>query len=784
MTLPVDLLLWIEPSPLEPPDWALEVSGGNRLVAQTLIRRGLSSREEALAFLSASAYAPADAFELPDMEQAVLRIERALAQHERIGVWGDFDVDGQSATALLDSALRRLNADVIYYIPVRARESHGIQLASLQTFLRQGVQLLLTCDTGITAHESIDYAQKQGVDVIVTDHHTLPETLPSAHAVVNSQRVNPQHPLYTLCGVGTAFKLIEALFTRAGLSRELTQYTDLAALGSVADLALLRGETRYLVQRGLEQMRAAIRPALRAMLAQANVEGNYLSASHIGFVLGPRLNAVGRLEDANPMVDFLTSSDPSLVNVTAARLEDLNSRRKLLTDQVFQAARAEVERNPALLREPALVLAHPKWPAGVIGIVANRLVELYHRPAILFSAPEGQLARGSARSMEGINITEAIAACGELVAGFGGHRMAAGLGVRPENLVAFHRRLNRAILAQTGGEPVFRQLVVDAFLELPEIDLPLVEALEQLAPFGAGNPPLTFATRNLHIVSETTVGRTGEHVQLIVEAPDGATRRVIWWQGGGSPRPEDAFDLAYTLSASNYRGQPQVQMEWLHARPVERQKPVEFQSPGKTYQIEDRRDAIDPEQALNNILQHHEAAVWAEGSEAKGKGSGRHQLHPAAELVIFTSPPGPAELAAALEMVRPEKVTLMAYPAADDAPEAFLRRLAGLAAFAINRREGRADLTALAAATAQRESTVRAGLDWLAARGDITCRFSGANQVQFASGGEMDNAAGLAAMRRVVILLDETAAYRAYYRRADANWLLSHAAPPASKTRR
>ena len=784
MTLPVDLLQWIEPGPLEPLDWALEVAGGQLLIAQTLIRRGLSSRQEAMAFLFPSAYSPADAFELPDMELAVLRIERALVQRERIGVWGDFDVDGQSATALLVSALRRLNADVVYYIPVRARESHGIQLASLQTFLRQGIQLLLTCDTGITAHESIDYAQNEGVDVIVTDHHTLPEALPSAHAVVNSQRVNPHHPLYTLCGVGTAFKLIEALFTRAGLSRELPQYTDLAALGSVADLALLRGETRYLVQRGLEQMRTAIRPALHAMLAQANVDGSYLSASHIGFVLGPRLNAVGRLEDANPMVDFLTSSDLALVNVTAARLEGLNSRRKLLTDQVFQAARAEVERNPSLLREPSLVLAHPKWPAGVIGIVAHRLVELYHRPAILFSAPEGQLARGSARSMEGINITEAIAACSDLVAGFGGHRMAAGLGVRPENLAAFQRQLNRAILVQTGGEPVFRQLVVDAFLELPEIDLPLVEALEQLAPFGAGNPPLTFATRNLRIASETTVGRTGEHVQLIVEAPDGATRRVIWWQGGGSPRPEGPFDLAYTLSASNYRGQPQVQMEWLHARPVERQKPIEIQSPGRTYQIEDLRDATDPEKALNDVMQRHEAVVWAEGSEARDKGSGRHQLSPAAELVIFTSPPGPAELAAALSTVHPEKVTLLASLPFDDTPETFLRRLAGLTAFAIHRREGRTDLASLAAATAQRETTVRAGLDWLAARGDITCQFSGANQVQIASGGEADTAAGLAAMRRVVILLDETVAYRAYYRRADANWLLSHAAPDASKSRR
>ncbi len=782
MSLPVDLLQWIEPAPVEPPDWALEVTGGHRLIAQTLVRRGLTSYQEAMAFLSPSAYSLTDGFEMPDMEKAVLRIERALAQHERIGVWGDFDVDGQSATALLVSALRRLNADVQYYIPIRAHESHGIQLASLQTFLRRGIQLLLTCDTGISANESIDYAQKHGIDVIVTDHHTLPETLPEAYAVVNSQRVDPGHPLNTLCGVGVAFKLVEALFTRAGLTQELKYYTDLAALGSVADMAVLRGETRFLVQRGLEQLRNETRPALRAMLDQAGVEGGFLTESHIGFIIAPRLNAVGRLEDANPIVDFLLSSDPTLLNVTAARLEGLNARRKLLTDQVFQAARAQIDQNPDLLRQPAIVLAHPKWPAGVVGIVANRLVELFHRPAVLLSTPEGQQARGSARSIEGINITEAIAACNDLVAGFGGHRMAAGLGIEPENIPAFQRQLNRAILAQTGGETVYRQLIVDAFLDLQEIDLPLVEALDRLAPFGPGNPPLTFATRNLHIASEAAVGRNGEHVQLIVEAPDGTTRRVIWWHGGGSPRPEGTFDLAYTLSASNYRGQPQVQMEWQHARPVENPKPIELQIPKTTYLIEDMRDTMDPMKALEGIRSNADPVVWAEGGELKEIGLGRHQLHPARELVIFTSPACSNDLAAALETVKPEKVILMACIPANDEPESFLRRLAGLVAFAINRRAGQAGLTALAAATAQRVATVRAGLNWLAARGDISYRLTAPDQITFTAGGGNDPAAQRDAMREITILLDETAAYRAYYRRANANWLLAHAIPEASKS--
>lgn len=784
MTLPEETLQWIEPSPLEPPEWALELAGGQRLVAETLLRRGLNTRLQALAFLDPSAYTPAAAFDLPDMEKAVLRIERALAQRERIGVWGDFDVDGQTATALLVSALRRLNVDVVYHVPVRAKESHGVQLEALQTFLRQGVQLLLTCDTGISAHESVDYAQMQGVDVIITDHHTLPETLPNAHAVVNSQRVPAENPLFTLCGVGTAFKLVEALFTRAGLAAELDAYTDLAALGSVADLAALRGETRHLVQRGLEQMRRTPRPALRAMLSQAGVEGKYLNEAHIGYVLGPRLNAIGRLDDANPMVDFLISRDPALIDVTAARLEGMNVNRKLLTDQVFQAAQSQLRQNPELLRQAALVLAHPSWPAGVIGIVASRLVELYHRPTILFSAPEGQLARGSARSIEGVNITAAIAACRELLAGFGGHPMAAGLGIPPENLPAFQRQLNRAILEQTGGKPILQQLMVDAYFDLNEIDLALVEALDRLAPFGSGNPPLILATRNLRIASESPVGRTGEHLQLIVEAPDGANRRVIWWQGGGSPRPEGPFDLAYTLTASNYRGQAQVQMEWLYARAIERQGAVEIQRPARPLHIEDLRAEIDPELALSRLPESGERIIWAEGEVPRGCGVGRQLAGPARELVIYTCPPGARELSAVIERVRPEKVILLNQSPASDEPIPFLRRLAGLVIFSLNRQEGHGDLMALAAATAQREATVRAGLDWLVARGNIHYTVDEAGGLRVEAGGAVDPDAEANAMRRVTILLDETSAFRAYYRRADAAWLLASAAPASQKPRR
>jgi single-stranded-DNA-specific exonuclease len=452
----------------------------------------------------------------------------------------------------------------------------------------------------------------------------------------------------------------------------------------------------------------------------------------------------------------------------------LNARRKLLTDQVFQAAQSQIALNPDLLQQAALILKHPNWPAGVIGIVASRLVEVYNLPTILFSAPEGQIARGSARSIDGVNITAAIADCTDLVASFGGHPMAAGLGIQDENIPAFTRKLNRAILSQTGGKMPARQLIVDAFLNLDDIDLGLVENLERLSPFGPGNPALTLASRNLQVISESPVGRNGEHVQLTVEEPDGASRRVIWWQGGGLPRPAGRFDLAYTLSASNYRGQAQVQMAWQHTRPAENEKPAELHKASRNYQITDLRNIEDAGDAFGLLTENPDRVIWVEARPDIADGLPRHRLHPARELVIFTSPPGPKELNAALDLVKPDIITLFSISPINDEPDSFIRRLAGLVTFTLNRRSGQTSLAALSAATSQRDATIQAGLDWLAAHGDIQYVENPEGNLAISRGGTSNPVAQERAMRRISILLDETAAYRGYYHRADPARLLAH----------
>ncbi len=559
------LRTWLEPHKINVPEQFTRAIGGNPMVSQVLFSRGLQDLDTARGFLTPEYYHPSPPSELPNLEKAVYILRNALEGKKTIGIWGDFDVDGQTSTTLLVSALRQLGGDVIYHIPVRAEESHGISLPALKKFLERGAQLILTCDTGISSSDAIDYAKSMGVPVIITDHHDLPEILPEAEAIVNPKMLPAGHPLSSLPGVGVAYKTVEALF-----SDDLQhQFLDLVALGIVADIALLKGDTRFLLQCGLEALRHTQRAGLLAMLELTELHQSNLSEEHIGFVLAPRMNALGRLDDANSIVELLSTTDMGLARTLAVQLEGMNAQRKMLSDQVYQAAQAQLNKDPHLLDDPLLLLSHPSWPAGVVGIVASRLVELYHRPVILLSTPPGQIARGSARSIEGINITEAIAANHHMLKGFGGHPMAAGLALDPERIPAFHQAISRSVEKMGISIQLEKDLQIDSYLPLPELTIELVEDLERLAPFGAGNPPLVFATRNLKLTGYAAVGRTADHLQLTTEDELGHLQRSIWWQGAGYSLPEAKFDLAYSVRASTYRGQRDVQIEWIDYRLAE-----------------------------------------------------------------------------------------------------------------------------------------------------------------------------------------------------------------------
>jgi single-stranded-DNA-specific exonuclease len=764
---------WIEPSTIILPKTFHEAIGGHLLIAQTLYRRGFTDVPYAQAFLNPSDYQPASPFDLPDMDKAIWLLEQMIAQKKFIAVWGDFDVDGQTATTLLVSALRNLGAQVTHHIPVRAVESHGISRSNLEQLLDQGIDLLLTCDTGVSAFEEIAYAQTRGVPVIVTDHHDLPPCLPEAYAVINPKRVIEKSPLSTLPGVGVAYKLVEALYQRSGNSEACESFLDLVALGIEADLALQTGDTRYLLQRGLSTLRNTQRLGLKVLMELAEINPQNVTEEHLGFILAPRLNALGRLADANWIVEFLTTENMSRARILATALEGLNAQRKLLTDQVFQAALGQIEADPSLVETEAIILSHPSWPAGIIGVVANRLVERYDKPVLLISTPPGQTARGSARSVEGINISVAIASNQHLLTSFGGHPMAAGFGIEADQIPEFRQELCRTI-QQMGGETAPEStLQIDGYLPLSDLSLELVSDLERLAPFGPGNPPLILATRGLIINGYTAVGRNDEHLILNVEDDTGFTRRIIWWQGAGWPLPEGHFDLAYTVRASTYRGQKDVQVEWVSHRPVEETAAVHL-PPQPAVIVVDYRHEEFPLLLLEQLVTSDEIQVWREAvSDSQLPGRDRLELTQSKELVIWTIPPGPAELNASLERTSPEKIYLFGIDPGMDQPEAFLKRLTGLVKFTLKSSQGKVRFSALAAATSQHIRTVRAGIDWLEAHGHIRVIDQDGDLIHIEKGDGVRSTNSKDTAIQLKSLLKETSAYRAFFLRTDKESLIS-----------
>lgn len=759
---------WLDPQPIQVPASFADLKL-HPLVEQTLLRRGINRPEDAEAFLHPNAN-PSTPF--PDIEKAVDIILLAIRKGEKICVWGDFDVDGQTSTTLLVQTLQALGANVIYYIPIRGKESHGVHIESLKPILDNGAKLILTCDTGITAHEAIDYANSRGADVIVTDHHDLGETLPNAKAIVNPKLLPEDHPLKYLAGVGVAYKLAEALLSSDDFSRQkpatapfgddkvATTLLDLVALGLIADVALLKGETRSLAQKGIRALRNTNRLGLKVMADLASASLDTLTEETIGFTFAPRLNALGRLGDANPAVELLLTRDSARARVLAAQIEGLNVQRRMLTSQVFQAAEAQLRENPERLTEPAIVLSHPSWPGGVVGIVANKLVERYHKPAILLNESEDGVMRGSARSIEGLHITEAIATQKEILRGFGGHPMAAGMSFNADKLTEFRRGLGRAIEKQL-GETVFEEatLQIDAWLGLREIDIRFAESLEMLAPYGAGNPQLTLATRGVMLKSALAIGKTKEHLRLSVEDENRTACSFLWWGGAGEELPptDTKFDIAYTVRATSYRGQKQITLQFKEFRVLEE----------KAVEIRDSRIEIRDLRLQASLLNLQPSTlIWAEGPH-KGVGKSRLELHQADELSIFTTPPSPAELRKVLDIVKPKTVYVFANPPPEEKPDEFLTHLAGLCKFVLNQRRGKTTILELAAATAARESAIQVGLEWLSATGQLTVAAEDNNVILSKEAQEKNpylQAELYTALRGV---LNETSAYRKYFASAD-----------------
>ncbi len=765
---------WIFSPPVEiPPELKSDLAAPDFLL-ECLVRRGITTSQAALAFLDFHKYTPTSPDTLPDLPKAVERIRKAVENRETIGVWGDFDVDGQTATAVLVDTLRRIGADVDFHIPVRGMESHGINLDPLKVFLTHSMKVLLTCDTGVSANEAATYLQSVGVDLIITDHHQLPEILPSALAIINPQLLPTDNPLHDLAGVGVAYKLAEALLLSYGKDDTIVTLHDLVALGCVADLATLRGDTRYLVQSGIDRMRNSPRLFLAKMASKLELTLESFSEENIGFDIAPRMNAVGRLDDANPMVDFLLSDDAEEIETILTHMEALNANRKLLVSQVFQGCLAQLETNPGLADRSILILSHPDWPAGVVGIAAGRLAEWTYKPVILLSGAKEEILRGSVRSIPGIDITAALAQNQDLLLTFGGHPMAAGLSLNAENLPEFRARMHLTVAAMAEATHVEAELPVETALNLDLVDLNLLADLDRLAPFGPGNPSPIFAAPGLTLQDTSVLGHNGDHRQAIVEDERGDDYRILWWQGADLPLPEGRFDLAYKARLNVYKGTPKVQYEWVDFRQSQEPTPVTLAKSAKKYELLDFRQFSSHAPEIQAVIDLNQAFFWQEGANAAVASRDRTSFEKSSTLVIQTVPPSSADLLEAVSKIKPAKILFLGEIPPENDLGVFLRELGAFLKQAAQQGSQSFSISDLAARFAATSEITHKALEWYAAKGLVTIEMDSTNRVSIHPGGVPDpaNAADLQSVLKRNA--GEISAFRRFYLSASLDSLIQN----------
>ncbi|MBI4328437.1 MAG: single-stranded-DNA-specific exonuclease RecJ [Chloroflexi bacterium] len=516
------------------------------LVAHLLHNRGIASQEEAERFLAADERLRADPFLLPDMERAVGRLLQALYRGERVAVYGDFDADGISATALLVEALQALGADPIPYIPHRVNEGHGLNSAALRILRDRGCTLVVSADCGITGLQDGGEVPKS-LDIIVTDHHLPTGDWSHALAAVNPHLPGSRpYPWPQLAGVGLALKLAQALFSALGRPWD-ESLLEFAALGTVADVAPLIGENRYIVRRGIQALRRTQRPGLQALASQAGVALSSLDHETIGFILAPRLNAAGRLEHAEPSLRLLLTQDPVEAQALADRLGLLNSRRQELTQKALARAEEELHRQEAEgPLGPLLMVGGADFPAGIVGLVAGRLAEQYYRPAIVYQQ-DGDYVRGSARSITEFDVTAAIAQCADLLFRFGGHHQAAGFTTPAANLEPLRRRLQEIAREELANLDLRPTLAIDAEAPLSSLPGPTMRFLQDLAPYGLGNRQPSFLARNLFVLDARSLG-DGTHARLKMREGNAVWDAVAFRLGDRLAEMQGEIGIVYTFN--------------------------------------------------------------------------------------------------------------------------------------------------------------------------------------------------------------------------------------------
>lgn len=534
---------------------ALEIQNKYNLppiIAMLLQIRNIKSAEEIENFLYNESQINSP-FEIKDMDKAVTRIKRAIDSGELICVYGDYDADGVTSTALLYSYLDAVGANAMYYIPSRETEGYGMNVSAVDFLKEKGVGLIVTVDNGIAAAREIDYASSLGIDTVVTDHHMPQETLPNAYAVVDLHRADCQSRFKELCGAGVAFKLVMALEGEYGdVDSLLDNYADLLSIGTIGDIVELKGENRVFVKRGLQSIENGDRVGIAALVSGSGLADRKLSAGNVSFTLVPRINAVGRLESSGKSVELLLTDDEVTANEISLELCEDNSQRKQLETQILEEIDKQIIENPSLVYDRIIVIDGENWHQGVIGIVASRVKDTYGKPTIIISR-SGDTAKASGRSVEGFSLCDAVFACSDLLTHYGGHPMAVGLSLDSSNIDAFRKKINR--YANSFSDMPFDKLCIECKLNPAFINVDLVQSLSYLQPFGAGNPTPVFGLYNM-TVDDIIPLSNNKHLKLLLSRNNARLYALYFFMSKEQfpYKKGDVLDFAVTLDTNEYNG--------------------------------------------------------------------------------------------------------------------------------------------------------------------------------------------------------------------------------------
>lgn len=535
-------------------------------VAALLLSRGCGDHRSARAFLEPTYDQLHDPYLMLGMQDAVSRLLRAIDNAERVLVYGDYDVDGTTGTAVLLRALKLLGAKAGYHVPHRFTEGYGIQQAALEKAVAEGYKLVISVDCGIRAHEPLYWAQANGLDVIITDHH-LPdegEGVPPAYAVLNPNQRGCSYPDKNLAGVGVAFKLVHALFRERGRESQVSAFLKVVAIGTVADVSKLTGENRTIVALGLKDLATARNPGLRALMEVAGCgDGSGMTAYDLGFRIGPRINAAGRMDAARAVVQLFETRDRDEARRLAEHLDARNQERKEVQQQIIKLAIAELElTGDGAAHRHVAVVAGEGWHRGVIGIAAAKIAEKINRPCVVFSI-DGDVAHGSARSIQAYHLLNGLTACSDLFDKFGGHSHAAGITIKPDRIGELRRRLNAHAASCLTDEELQPCVNIDAELPAEAITFRLTNELSSLEPFGAGNPRPVFLTRNLRITSEPRVMKE-RHLKMYLAGAEGRPLETVWWNClehlQRTPDLNGSIEVAYTIETNTWNGETRMQL--------------------------------------------------------------------------------------------------------------------------------------------------------------------------------------------------------------------------------